>query len=768
MEHPRRYQATQRWCIERGRAGLPWAQKWAARVSPEEKAAIEARAAEDAKAMAAAKAAARAEAAAKAAAIKVETQSSQMTEGGDPSQIKPSASLGQLPHQASVEMQRAAPEQADVSMSRLHTEALTSPSGGASSAAASSAPAAQGQGQGQMVAGAALEGGAALPSLPVPAPSLMNDVPIVVANGAGAGSVGAVATGHALVNQTGSAGGTALVQRPPAESEPPASCRSSTANPPVAANQAFGPPAGGLIWRTPGGPSKAKGVRQQRCGRCAGCTKEDCGRCKCCLDKPKFGGPGRMKQTCVHRACSNKGYDANSSGKLAATAAAEMLVGRELDKEDDALSEDSFSGLSDDDMMPPPAPITRPALASSSAAATLSSPVPLAGPATASPSSKSESVAGVAADAASPCGSVVDQGRPAEMVVKLERAPTPPRAVTAEEGEAIRPSAVVDADGDSAMPDGNSNGIVAVDSSKAVESKMEVDSREVDGVEVDVATAATTATAAAFTGAETTARHSETAAAETSAAAVPAASPAEPHPEVTVPNGAAASPIGESTRSLFRAAAAAAIYRDPSTETDRNEREDAAFGACMPCGGQGPPSAAKHLCALCGGGGGGNHPCGRLLPLGVDVWVHVNCALWSSEVFEKEPGVMLQVSPPPSTCAFPPGPHSRVHCNGLTPSLHLSAFGPHFCTMGSCRCLRFPRPSADRATQGVGSAAAWAPRLDATRSGASPHTTSPAPSPQAWCTNATTPHPLGAPSTRPRRAAWRFPYLRIAPFAQSR
>lgn len=43
-------------------------------------------------------------------------------------------------------------------------------------------------------------------------------------------------------------------------------------------------------------------------------------------------------------------------------------------------------------------------------------------------------------------------------------------------------------------------------------------------------------------------------------------------------------------------------------------------------------------CALCGGDGDADGPCGRLLPVGLGTHVHVNCAMWSSEVVEKETG----------------------------------------------------------------------------------------------------------------------------------
>ena len=43
--------------------------------------------------------------------------------------------------------------------------------------------------------------------------------------------------------------------------------------------------------------------RRIRCHDCAGCLASDCGKCEYCKDKPKFGGPGRKRQACVHRKC---------------------------------------------------------------------------------------------------------------------------------------------------------------------------------------------------------------------------------------------------------------------------------------------------------------------------------------------------------------------------------------------------------------------------------------------------------------------------------
>ena len=45
--------------------------------------------------------------------------------------------------------------------------------------------------------------------------------------------------------------------------------------------------------------------RSVRCNVCGPCQAEDCGTCNNCLDKPKFGGPNKKKQTCINRKCVN-------------------------------------------------------------------------------------------------------------------------------------------------------------------------------------------------------------------------------------------------------------------------------------------------------------------------------------------------------------------------------------------------------------------------------------------------------------------------------
>uniref|UniRef100_A0A7N6BR34 [histone H3]-dimethyl-L-lysine(36) demethylase n=1 Tax=Anabas testudineus TaxID=64144 RepID=A0A7N6BR34_ANATE len=43
--------------------------------------------------------------------------------------------------------------------------------------------------------------------------------------------------------------------------------------------------------------------RRVRCKRCAACCRKECGTCQYCHDMRKFGGPGRMKKSCVMRQC---------------------------------------------------------------------------------------------------------------------------------------------------------------------------------------------------------------------------------------------------------------------------------------------------------------------------------------------------------------------------------------------------------------------------------------------------------------------------------
>lgn len=46
-------------------------------------------------------------------------------------------------------------------------------------------------------------------------------------------------------------------------------------------------------------------IKRMRCGVCQNCLSKDCGKCKYCVDKPKFGGAGRLRQSCVAKKCQN-------------------------------------------------------------------------------------------------------------------------------------------------------------------------------------------------------------------------------------------------------------------------------------------------------------------------------------------------------------------------------------------------------------------------------------------------------------------------------
>uniref|UniRef100_H2RLU2 Zgc:158376 n=1 Tax=Takifugu rubripes TaxID=31033 RepID=H2RLU2_TAKRU len=53
-----------------------------------------------------------------------------------------------------------------------------------------------------------------------------------------------------------------------------------------------------------GGPGGGARRRRTRCRRCQACMRTECGECHFCKDMKKFGGPGRMKQSCLLRQCT--------------------------------------------------------------------------------------------------------------------------------------------------------------------------------------------------------------------------------------------------------------------------------------------------------------------------------------------------------------------------------------------------------------------------------------------------------------------------------
>jgi len=48
-----------------------------------------------------------------------------------------------------------------------------------------------------------------------------------------------------------------------------------------------------------------KNHRFKACSKCSGCKRENCGECTFCLDMPRFGGTGLLKQKCETRICIN-------------------------------------------------------------------------------------------------------------------------------------------------------------------------------------------------------------------------------------------------------------------------------------------------------------------------------------------------------------------------------------------------------------------------------------------------------------------------------
>ena len=50
-------------------------------------------------------------------------------------------------------------------------------------------------------------------------------------------------------------------------------------------------------------PAETLRRRRVRCKRCEACLRSECGDCIFCRDMKKFGGPGRLKQSCLLRHC---------------------------------------------------------------------------------------------------------------------------------------------------------------------------------------------------------------------------------------------------------------------------------------------------------------------------------------------------------------------------------------------------------------------------------------------------------------------------------
>ncbi|XP_028850901.1 lysine (K)-specific demethylase 2Ba isoform X2 [Denticeps clupeoides] len=60
----------------------------------------------------------------------------------------------------------------------------------------------------------------------------------------------------------------------------------------------------GSVGAKPSGRSSSSARRRRtRCRKCEACVRTECGECHFCKDMKKFGGPGRMKQSCIMRQC---------------------------------------------------------------------------------------------------------------------------------------------------------------------------------------------------------------------------------------------------------------------------------------------------------------------------------------------------------------------------------------------------------------------------------------------------------------------------------
>ncbi|XP_075034974.1 F-box/LRR-repeat protein 19 isoform X1 [Mixophyes fleayi] len=89
-------------------------------------------------------------------------------------------------------------------------------------------------------------------------------------------------------------------------------------------------------WEMSGKGLGAARRRRTRCRRCEACVRSECGECHFCKDMKKFGGPGRMKQSCLKRQCT--------APVLPHTAVC-LLCG-DAGKEDTAQNEDQKFNLS--------------------------------------------------------------------------------------------------------------------------------------------------------------------------------------------------------------------------------------------------------------------------------------------------------------------------------------------------------------------------------------------------------------------------------------
>ncbi|XP_065904772.1 uncharacterized protein [Dysidea avara] len=96
--------------------------------------------------------------------------------------------------------------------------------------------------------------------------------------------------------------------------------------------------------------------RKKRCGSCENCLNDDCGKCVYCLDKPKFNGPGKKKQCCITRRCTqglNGTTELNELTKVT-QASAKKTIGTKASLPDKVTVDQYYQGLSVGKFLQPP------------------------------------------------------------------------------------------------------------------------------------------------------------------------------------------------------------------------------------------------------------------------------------------------------------------------------------------------------------------------------------------------------------------------------
>lgn len=92
-----------------------------------------------------------------------------------------------------------------------------------------------------------------------------------------------------------------IPQQRPAYRPKPKMASTPTASTPTTSTSSSS--AGGVVKLPSNRSSSGARRRRTRCRKCEACVRSECGECHFCKDMKKFGGPGRMKQSCIMRQC---------------------------------------------------------------------------------------------------------------------------------------------------------------------------------------------------------------------------------------------------------------------------------------------------------------------------------------------------------------------------------------------------------------------------------------------------------------------------------